>query len=220
MSDDTTIRTTDAAAGGESDANSGDHRLITSVRKSLANGGHPRHIENRLVGEGVDRTTAAATVNQAIRERDEELTRMRTKGGFWLGGGLLLSIVAFMATSSAGSGRYIIAWGPVIYGIVLLVNASKLAKGVEDQLADRDFAAVVDCPLCRARVELDDDEWESGLFTCPACSRDVNLADGPETVQCPWCRSSIDLDREESRTGRFVCPACSRQVELKRTSAA
>ncbi|MBS1912954.1 MAG: hypothetical protein JST22_13290 [Bacteroidetes bacterium] len=215
MSDDIPIHSADAVAD---EGGSGDRRLITSVRSSLANGGHPRHIENRLVGEGVDRTTAAATVNQAIHERDEEVTKMKAKGGLWLGGGLLLSIVTFMAASGSGGGMYIVAWGPMIYGIVLLVNAAKLAKGMEDQLADRDFAAVVDCPLCRARVELDDEEWESGMFTCPACSGDVNLADGPETVQCPWCRSSIDLDREESRTGRFVCPVCSKQVQLKRTA--
>lgn len=209
----TTVNAENATGGG-----SGDRRLIASIRKSLASGVHPLQIENRLVGDGIDRTTAAASVNQAIYERDGEATEMRKRGALWIAGGFCLSVLTMMGSSQLG-GAYVVAWGPVLYGLFQLVNASKLVKGAEDQLADRDFAAVVDCPLCRARVELDDDEWETGRFACPACSRDVNLSGGPETVQCPWCRERIDLDREESRTGRFVCPVCSKQVELKRTGA-
>jgi hypothetical protein len=43
------------------------------------------------------------------------------EGGIWLGGGLLVTLVSFGATSGGG-GRYAIMLGPIVYGIVRIAR--------------------------------------------------------------------------------------------------
>jgi hypothetical protein len=51
-------------------------------------------------------------------------------GALWLLGGLILTIVTYNA--AAGGGAYIVAWGPVIYGVYQVVRGLLLIGKAED----------------------------------------------------------------------------------------
>jgi hypothetical protein len=43
-------------------------------------------------------------------------------GAAFLGGGLLLTLFTYATASGGGGGHYVVAWGPMIYGIYRLVR--------------------------------------------------------------------------------------------------
>lgn len=61
--------------------------------------------------------------NRATNEYDEEAIRNMAIGGIICVIGLVVSIVSYQtATNSPGGGRYILAWGAVIFGGIRFLN--------------------------------------------------------------------------------------------------
>ncbi|MFC5182716.1 hypothetical protein [Actinomadura harenae] len=76
----------------------------------------------------------AAPAPAYTRVTDEQREIWETKGrrgvGFgaaWLIGGLLLSLITYSNAASHG-GVYIVAWGPVLYGIYRIVTGARLIQ--------------------------------------------------------------------------------------------
>jgi hypothetical protein len=70
-----------------------------------------------------ERTRGESQPYREIEERREvrdERSGMILKGALWLGGGLALTIVTY--SSAQGGGTYVLAWGPMIYGLITLVR--------------------------------------------------------------------------------------------------
>jgi hypothetical protein len=68
-----------------------------------------------LIRERVEEREAE---HEAIYEGEsrEERRKNLLYGALWFGGGLLLTIGTYSAADDAGGGRYVLAWGPMLYG--------------------------------------------------------------------------------------------------------
>jgi hypothetical protein len=64
-------------------------------------------------------------------ETASDVQRDYLVGGLWLGGGLLVTMISLgAATSGGGSGRYVITFGPILYGLArLLRGMSRRGRG-------------------------------------------------------------------------------------------
>lgn len=82
-------------------------------------------VRNDLVEKGIPKEEAAKIVKDIQNEIFEAKSAAKRKnmiyGGFWLGGGLIVTVVSYMATG--GEGSYVVTWGAMIYGAFLLIRA-------------------------------------------------------------------------------------------------
>jgi len=75
-------------------------------------------VADMLVQKGMERN-AAYNVVDSIYEQINDAKRQRAKkdmlyGGLWFFGGLIVTIVTY--SSASGGGRYVVAWGAIIFG--------------------------------------------------------------------------------------------------------
>jgi hypothetical protein len=80
-------------------------------------------------------TRARARISKKLEQKEaehsaayeEEVQAQRRKdllyGALWFGGGLLLTVATCSAAQDAGGGRYVLAWGPMLYGGFRLLKA-------------------------------------------------------------------------------------------------
>lgn len=92
-----------------------------SARRLHAGGTHPATIYDILVQKGVDPVAAQRIVQSATSvpatNNKSEAGRDMLIGGLWIVGGLVITIGSYMAVSDGG-GRYLITYGPIIYGVI------------------------------------------------------------------------------------------------------
>lgn len=62
-------------------------------------------------------------IDAAEQELREQKRKHLVYGGAWFAGGLILTIATHSAATEAGGGRYILAWGPMIYGAIRMLRA-------------------------------------------------------------------------------------------------
>jgi hypothetical protein len=55
-------------------------------------------------------------VEREAQEASAQRDKDRLHGGLWFGGGLALTLLSLMSAEGSGGGRYILAWGPMLYG--------------------------------------------------------------------------------------------------------
>lgn len=79
-----------------------------------------------LQGDG----TAAEATESVLSDGDPQSgQRMMVSGGIWLVGGLIVTVASYTLASSSGGGRFVLAYGAVIYGIAQIVRGiSRSAK--------------------------------------------------------------------------------------------
>lgn len=88
---------------------------------NLHQGGVPAAaIYEIVVKKGVDPATAQQMVDNVskmkINPGKAEGRRDMLIGGLWIAGGLVITIGTYMAAQ--GGGRYLITYGPIIYGVI------------------------------------------------------------------------------------------------------
>jgi hypothetical protein len=77
-------------------------------------------IYDMIIKKGVDHVTAVKiieTIAPAGKEEKKEGRNDMLIGGLWIAGGLILTIGSYMMVSESG-GRYLITYGPIIYGVI------------------------------------------------------------------------------------------------------
>ncbi len=94
----------------------------------------PSQIEATLTERGVDPETAATVVGnlkQAKAKVDREAAQKNMlHGAIWCILGLVVTVVTYQMASGPGGGRYVIAWGAVVFGgIQFLRGLSQLGDG-------------------------------------------------------------------------------------------
>ncbi|HMR74689.1 MAG TPA: hypothetical protein PKD61_06245 [Polyangiaceae bacterium] len=67
------------------------------------------------------RLAAARPESKPSADRDaERVSAQRDKdrlyGGLWLAAGLAVTVFSYMGAEGSGGGRYVLAWGPMLYG--------------------------------------------------------------------------------------------------------
>ena len=89
-------------------------------------------------------------------------------GSLWLGGGTFVTIFSYLLAQ--GGGRYMLAWGAIVYG------GFRLFKGL-GQVAKARLLKTreVVCPFCKEGLELDSTELSNMQYTCPECGNYVHF---------------------------------------------
>ena len=89
----------------------------------MQNGTPDAEIANRLMNQGLDADSAELIVSHTRSARGQVLREAGMKNMF-IGGivcviGLVVTVVSYqMAANNAGGGRYVVAWGAVIFGAI------------------------------------------------------------------------------------------------------
>ena len=71
-----------------------------------------------------------------LRSQREAWQHKARVGGAFLGAGVLITVVTYaIAASSSGGGTYFVFFGPVIFGIIRLVDAGKHLRRIDAEVA-------------------------------------------------------------------------------------
>jgi hypothetical protein len=71
-----------------------------------------------------------------LRSQREAWRHKARVGGAFLGAGVLITVVTYaIAASSSGGGTYFVFFGPVIFGIIRLVDAGKHLRRIDAEIA-------------------------------------------------------------------------------------
>lgn len=72
---------------------------------------------------GPDDFAQLAADSAAANPREQQSAQAQiTIGGLWLCGGLIVTIASYQVASSSSGGRFVMAYGAVVYGIVLIIR--------------------------------------------------------------------------------------------------
>jgi hypothetical protein len=92
----------------------------------LRDGVSPSEIQAGLTHQGLDAEAAATVVGnlkqvQAKAHKDAAQKNMLL-GALWCIGGLVVTVATYGAASGPGGGRYVIAWGAIVFGAAQFVR--------------------------------------------------------------------------------------------------
>src|SRR5436305_1869017 len=77
-------------------------------------------IEKDLVDKGLSADSARTIVDNLLAARKNALKQAGQKnmlyGALWCIGGTLVTIISYTAADSSGGGKYVIAWGAIVFG--------------------------------------------------------------------------------------------------------
>ena len=140
-------------------------------------------------------------------------------GAFWLIGGIIITIVTY--SMSATGGRYIVAWGAILFGGIQLLRGLSNLHGQPGAGSTGTVPESVVCPHCGEELELSPEERQDARYTCPICYKTSDVprlpaAAPPPTgeIECPSCHSRHTPSAEALESGSFVCPTCNRTMKV------
>lgn len=122
-------------------------QIVDHAAAALGSTGSPREARNRLVNLGLDEASAATLVGKLMDARREALVEAKRKsagknigfGLLWFVGGALVTLATYSSASSGG-GKYIVAWGAILFGgIQALMGLFQLSPSVSDEDVARSF---------------------------------------------------------------------------------
>lgn len=94
--------------------------LIATLEKT------PEEAIQSLIDKGLRRTEAEIVVNNVIQQvsnaRKEKAKRNMLFGALWCVGGIIVTALTYQAAS--GGGRYVIAWGAILFGAVQFIRGA------------------------------------------------------------------------------------------------
>jgi hypothetical protein len=90
--------------------------------EQLRDGARPDEVEKSLLEQGVDLETARVAVNELTRLHAQANKAAGLKnmiyGAMWCIGGIAVTVFSHQAAAGAGGGRYVVAWGAVVFGAI------------------------------------------------------------------------------------------------------
>jgi len=94
--------------------------VYTLAAEQMKNGASSDQIQSMLVEKGLDQGSAATIVTSLSRMRKKAIREAGRKkmlyGALWCIGGIIVTVITYSAAS--GGGRYIVAWGAIIFGAI------------------------------------------------------------------------------------------------------
>jgi len=145
----TTSTTTTTTATTSPNPNDALRQIVDHAVAALGSTGSPRQATGRLVELGLDEASASKLIGDLISVRREAMVEAKRKaagknigfGLLWFVGGSLVTLLTYGAASS-GSGRYVIAWGAILFGgIQALIGLFQLKPSFSDEEVARSFKA-------------------------------------------------------------------------------
>ena len=92
----------------------------------LANGAAPAVVEQDLLSKGLPMESARTIVGELVQLKSQTMRSAGFKnmlwGAVWCIGGLVVTVVSFGMANGNGGGRYVVAWGAVIFGGIQFVR--------------------------------------------------------------------------------------------------
>jgi hypothetical protein len=77
-------------------------------------------IEKSLIERGLDAETAAIAISNLKQAKAKALKNAGHKnmlhGALWCIGGIVVTALSYQAAANAGGGRYVLAWGAILFG--------------------------------------------------------------------------------------------------------
>jgi hypothetical protein len=116
---------TDGSAGSEASAGEPTQAVYNyAAERLIKDDVPPAQVRNELMAQGLSEEVAALVVRQlqaarngGSREAREAGQKNMLLGALWCIGGTVVTVVSYSA-ASGGGGRYIIAWGAIIFGAI------------------------------------------------------------------------------------------------------
>lgn len=102
----------------------------------IAAGKSPSEVERLLVEQGLDAQSASTVVSNLVQARSQAYrsagTRNMLIGALFCVGGILVTVISYnAAANNAGGGRYVVAWGAVIFGAIQFFRGLAQSGGGE-----------------------------------------------------------------------------------------
>jgi hypothetical protein len=98
----------------------------------MKDGASAHEIQASLVEKGLDPDDAATVVANLTRLKSEAIRSAGKKnmlyGGLWCVGGTVVTALTYSA-AAAGGGRYVVAWGAIVFGAVQFFRGVGQARG-------------------------------------------------------------------------------------------
>jgi hypothetical protein len=96
--------------------------LYAFVATQMQNGVSGAEIQRQLIGKGLDAASANSIVC-TLQEARKRLMRAAGRKNMIVGGlvclvGLAVTVFTMQAAANAGGGRYVVAWGAVVFGAI------------------------------------------------------------------------------------------------------
>lgn len=107
--------------------------LYTFAAEEMRAGKNREQVEMALMEKGVDRDSATTIAGNLFQYRAQLARQSAFKniiaGALWCVGGIAVTAVTYNMASSGGGGRYVIAWGAVVFGgLQFMAGLLQLAK--------------------------------------------------------------------------------------------
>ena len=94
--------------------------IYAFAAEQLHNGVRPADVERLLRDKGLEAETAQTVVANLCQARTKALREAGKKnmlyGALWCIGGTVVTVLTYQA--AAGGGRYVVAWGAIIFGAI------------------------------------------------------------------------------------------------------
>jgi hypothetical protein len=124
--------------------------IVDHAVAALGSTGSPQEARKRLVQIGLDEAAAAKLIGDLINVRRDAMVEAKRKGAgrniglglLWFVGGSLVTLLTYGAASSGGGGKYVIAWGAILFGgIQALIGLFQRNPSFSDAEVARSFKA-------------------------------------------------------------------------------
>lgn len=114
-----------------------DPRARTAVEDAYRNaeiliwqGMSSKRLEAELTSKGLDKETAAKVVSDTFARHAASVNRAGARkmlyGALWCIGGIGITLWTYSEAKAGGGGVYLVAWGAILYGLILFFRGSAL----------------------------------------------------------------------------------------------
>src|SRR5262245_27258186 len=108
--------------------------IYTYAGALLRQGKSPSEVEDALVDKGIERKTASIVVDKLTvaqtNVKKEEGTKNMMIGGLICLVGIIITAATYSAASSgSGGGKYVVAWGAIVFGAIRFFRGLGQASG-------------------------------------------------------------------------------------------
>jgi hypothetical protein len=101
--------------------------------QQMRNGVAPEVIEKSLIQRGMDAEKAATLVGNLKQAKAKGLKGAGRKnmlyGAMWCLGGIVVTALSYQAAANSGGGRYVLAWGAILFGGIQFVRGMIQSSG-------------------------------------------------------------------------------------------
>jgi len=109
--------------------------IFNLAAHQVSNGIPPAGVEQNLIDQGLSAEVATIIVSKLMQARTtlhkEAGQRNMLFGALWCIGGIIVTVLTYQAAAGAGGGKYVIAWGAIVFGAIQFFRGVSQASETE-----------------------------------------------------------------------------------------